>query len=304
MTAPAEITKRTNMETGKKETALAVQQVASIGGSVPSLRQATDVAHVCRDIVLATAVEIEKRRYVRVEGWMAIAVAHGCIATIKSVEETDHGVRAVAEIRRQSDGQLLTSAEGYVGRDEPDWFGGEVERWDRKTNQYVKKTLSKRSDFAIRSMAQTRATSRACRTAFSHVIVLMDAGLETTPAEEAGTGTIEADDTGTQAHAHAPAHAPAAATPPPAAASAERQPEVPRDETIAQREKFRGGKWHEVTIHFGKDKGAKLGDLPPKKLHWWLSEWQPKPFGNRPLNPDDVNLRAALDVAAEETPNE
>jgi hypothetical protein len=33
-------------------------------------------------------------------------------------------------------------------------------------------------------MAQTRAMSRACRSAFGFVVTLMDAGLETTPAEE------------------------------------------------------------------------------------------------------------------------
>jgi hypothetical protein len=35
-------------------------------------------------------------------------------------------------------------------------------------------------------MAQTRAMSRAARSVFAHVVVLMDAGLETTPAEEMG----------------------------------------------------------------------------------------------------------------------
>jgi hypothetical protein len=33
-------------------------------------------------------------------------------------------------------------------------------------------------------MAQTRAISRACRSAFAHVVVMMNAGLSTTPAEE------------------------------------------------------------------------------------------------------------------------
>jgi hypothetical protein len=46
------------------------------------------------------------------------------------------------------------------------------------------KKLPKRPDYAIRAMAQTRAISRACRSAFAHVVVMMNAGLETTPAEE------------------------------------------------------------------------------------------------------------------------
>ena len=34
-------------------------------------------------------------------------------------------------------------------------------------------------------MAQTRAISRVCRSAFAHCVVLIDAELSTTPAEEA-----------------------------------------------------------------------------------------------------------------------
>src|SRR3546814_8677098 len=44
-------------------------------------------------------------------------------------------------------------------------------------------------------MAQTRAISRACRSAFAHVVVMMKAGLETTPAEEIPSGGFsDADD--------------------------------------------------------------------------------------------------------------
>jgi hypothetical protein len=42
-------------------------------------------------------------------------------------------------------------------------------------------------------MAQTRAMSRACRSAFGFVVTLMDAGLETTPAEE--MAHVDATDT-------------------------------------------------------------------------------------------------------------
>jgi hypothetical protein len=40
-------------------------------------------------------------------------------------------------------------------------------------------------------MAQTRAISRACRSAFAHVVVMMDAGLSTTPAEEVPLGGFD-----------------------------------------------------------------------------------------------------------------
>ena len=77
------------------------------------------------------------------------------------------GVRATGELRRIQDGALLASAEGFVGDDESTW--------------------AKRPEYAKRAMAQTRAMSRVARSAFAHVVVLMDAGLETTPAEEIPT---------------------------------------------------------------------------------------------------------------------
>ena len=129
------------------------------------MRRATDVAGVCKQIVLKTAIAIQGRKYVRVEGWQAIATAHGCIASAKDVEKVDGGWKAIGELRRMSDGIVLANAEGFVGVDET-------------------KTWAQRPEYACRAMAQTRAISRVCRSAFAHVVVLMDAGLSTTPAEE------------------------------------------------------------------------------------------------------------------------
>jgi hypothetical protein len=61
-------------------------------------------------------------------------------------------------------GIVICEAEGFVGDDERTW--------------------AKRDEYAKRAMAQTRAISRACRSAFAFVVTMMDAGLETTPAEE------------------------------------------------------------------------------------------------------------------------
>jgi hypothetical protein len=141
---------------------------------VEAYRASTEAADLCKEIVVATSSNIQGRRYVAVEGWQAIAVAHGCAASAHSVERIEGGVRAIGEIRRMSDGQLIATAEGFVGEDEPTWFGG----------QSRGRTLPKRADYAIRAMAQTRAMSRAGRTAFAHVVVMMNAGLATTPAEE------------------------------------------------------------------------------------------------------------------------
>jgi hypothetical protein len=127
-------------------------------------RVATDAAGLCKDIVLKTAVRITGRKYVRCEGWMAIATAHGCIASSLDVAKVDGGYVAKGVIRRMSDGAILSEAQGFVGLDEAAW--------------------AKRPEYACRAMAQTRAISRACRAAFAHVVVLIDSDLSTTPAEE------------------------------------------------------------------------------------------------------------------------
>lgn len=131
-------------------------------------RASTDAAGLCKEIVLRTAQLIQGRKYVRVEGWQAIAIAHGCVASAESVERIDldgcKGFSAVGAIRRMTDGVEIARAEGFVGDDEATW--------------------GKRPVYARRAMAQTRAISRACRSAFAHVVVLIDSNLSTTPAEE------------------------------------------------------------------------------------------------------------------------
>lgn len=151
-------------------------------------RASTDAAELCRGIVVASAMEIQKRKYVKVEGWQAIAIAHGCTGSARDVERVEGGVRAIGEVRRMSDGAVIAEAEGFVGEDEATWFGGETTYWEwgekRGEKVWKTKTLPKRPDYAIRAMAQTRAISRACRSAFAHVVVMMNEGLSTTPAEE------------------------------------------------------------------------------------------------------------------------
>lgn len=132
---------------------------------VQLMRLATDVAGVSREIVMKTALTIQGRKYVRVEGWQAIALAHGCVAGSRNVEKIEGGYRAIGEVKRMSDGMILSTAEGFVGMDET-------------------KTWGQRPEYACRAMAQTRAISRACRSAFAHVVVLIDSNLSTTPAEE------------------------------------------------------------------------------------------------------------------------
>jgi hypothetical protein len=153
------------------------------------MMRATDVAGVCSEIVKRTARFIQGRKYVQVEGWQSIAAAYGCVASSIKVERIEGGIRAIGELHRISDGSLLATAEGFVGEDEATWFGGELtDKWGKT------KKLPKRDDFAIRAMAQTRAISRVCRSAFAFVVVLIDANFSTTPAEEMSGAFPEEDE--------------------------------------------------------------------------------------------------------------
>lgn len=131
---------------------------------VEAYRQSTNAATLCKAIVLQTVQKIQGKRYVPCTGWQAIAVAHGCTASARAVEAVDGGVRAIGEVRRMDTGAVIAEAEGFVGDDETMW--------------------AKRPMYARRAMAQTRAISRACRSAFAHVLVMIDKDLGTTPAEE------------------------------------------------------------------------------------------------------------------------
>ena len=131
---------------------------------VENIRKSTDVAGACKTIVEKSAIKIQGKKYVPVEGWMSIATAHGCVLSATDVKQVDGGISAKGIVRRISDGMVLGEAEGFVGDDEKTW--------------------ANRPLYARRAMAQTRAMSRAARSVFAHVVVLMDAGLSTTPAEE------------------------------------------------------------------------------------------------------------------------
>lgn len=234
-------------------------------------RQATDVAGVCKEIVLRTAQDIQGRKYVKVEGWQSIATAHGCTASARDVERVEGGFRAVGEIRRMSDGVVIATAEGFVGEDEATWFGGEIQ------TRNGPKTLPKRPDYAIRAMAQTRAISRACRTAFAHVVVLMDAGLSTTPAEEVPAEGFQND--------VPPAQRETKRAEPASSSSA---PLPPTD-------------WRSVVVpkFIKKYAGATLGEMAEKDLLWWAANYEPNPYKGS-ISEADKAFRRALTSAQKE----
>lgn len=124
-----------------------------------------NVANACREIVMRCSVKLQGKQYIQAEGWQALANLSGYSPRIDEVVELDNGdCRAMCSLVRLADGEVIARAEGYVGTDERTW--------------------ANRPRYARRAMAQTRATSRACRSALAFLVPLIDASLSTTPAEE------------------------------------------------------------------------------------------------------------------------
>ncbi len=245
------------------------------------MRQATDVAGVCREIVSATAQKIGTNRYVRVEGWQSIAVAHGCVASARDVERLEDGYRCIGEVKRMDNGQVISSAEGFLGDDEPMW--------------------ANRPTYAKRAMCQTRAISRACRSAFAHIVVLIDKSLSTTPAEEVPNGGFE--DINTDKYEQAPKAV---------------KLDTVKSDSISKADladitnklngvmvKTNGGEPRDMELKFGKHKGSTLRQIAAfgnKGLDYleWLSKQDLKPGADgKPYKNDIIRNEIIAEILAE-----
>lgn len=132
---------------------------------------ASAVAKQLKQVVIEAhlAQMIQGKEYVKVEGWTTLGMLLGLLPReISTVQNPDGSyVSTVAFCR--ADGSIVTQASAECG-DETDG------KW------------ASRPPYARRSMAQTRATGKAARLAFSWIMAL--AGYAPTPAEEM---PIEAD---------------------------------------------------------------------------------------------------------------
>jgi hypothetical protein len=113
---------------------------------------------------------INGRRFVTSEGWTTLGGMCGvhAIVTETRPNETGDGIVARAEARTLA-GQVVGAAESECSRAERRWKTAEP--------------------YAIRSMAQTRAISRALRAPLGQIVVL--AGYEPAGAEEMSADTVE-----------------------------------------------------------------------------------------------------------------
>jgi len=255
--------------------------VTNGNGVSTHIRQATDVAGACRAIVKETCQRIGQKDYVRVEGWQAIAVAHGCVASARDVERLEDGYRCIGEVKRMDNGQVISSAEGFLGDDEPMW--------------------ANRPTYAKRAMCQTRAISRACRSAFAHIVVLIDKSLSTTPAEEVPHGGFE--DINTHKYEEAPKPVKQDTVKSDSISKADLADITAKLNGVAV--KTNGGEPRDMELKFGKHKGSTLRQIAAfgnKGLDYleWLSKQDLKPGADgKPYKNDIIRNEIITEILAE-----
>jgi len=114
--------------------------------------------------------KIGDKKHLDYEAWLTVAASYGCRPSIESVTEIKDddgacvGYMARACLMDMASGTKFSFVEHLCSREETSW--------------------ANRDRYAILSMAETRAASKACRMAFSWVVVLAGEGYATTPSEE------------------------------------------------------------------------------------------------------------------------
>ena len=115
------------------------------------------------------SVNIGGNEHIKNEAWVTLAGAYGCTASIVSTERIPgykQAFVATAEVLRQTPNGVVS-----IGRADAECGTDGDGRWE-----------SKQPAFAVRSMAQTRAISKAIASVFRWVVVL--AGYAGTPYED------------------------------------------------------------------------------------------------------------------------
>ena len=122
---------------------------------------ATALAQVIKERRLSS--RISGKEHVNVEGWTLLGSMLGVFAEVEWSRPLDNGWEARA-VARTLQGNIVGAADAMCTRSEGSW--------------------SKRDEYALRSMAQTRAVSKALRLPLGFLMHL--AGYSATPAEEMG----------------------------------------------------------------------------------------------------------------------
>ncbi len=129
-------------------------------------------------------VQIGKSKHLRVEAWMTLAHFYGITGKVRECHYIQFGNavgwEAVADAVRMSTGVAISSGEAMCLNDEDNWNVRPKYEW--QNGKRVKVGEEPVPLFQLRSMAQTRAISKALRNTLAWVVVL--AGYSPTPAEE------------------------------------------------------------------------------------------------------------------------
>ena len=141
--------------------------------------RARQMAQVLQDVVRQAGLSKKfggQKEHLFFEAWQTIGRFFNCVAGTEWSKPIMHGDKIIGweakAVVRNHSGVVVAAAESMCALDEQNWKG--------------------KPQYAIRSMAQTRASSKALRQAFAWVAVL--AGYSATPAEE-----MSADFNGKQA---------------------------------------------------------------------------------------------------------
>lgn len=129
------------------------------------IAQVSEIAGELRNVLRAQGLtaNIQGKEYVLIEGWSLLAGLLGVYPVVAWSRELPDGAgwESRAEGRTLA-GQVVGAAEAECRRDERSW--------------------SRRESYALRSMAQTRATSKCLRLTLGFIVSM--AGYQATPAEE------------------------------------------------------------------------------------------------------------------------
>lgn len=130
-------------------------------------RHAKALARIIEEQKLYT--QIRGRRHIQVEGWTTLGAMVGVFPVTVWTRELPNGWEARVEARTLS-GAVVGAAEAMCTHDEKPGSGGSVNQWKNA------------DEFALRSMAQTRATSKALRMPLAFIVKM--AGFDASPTEE------------------------------------------------------------------------------------------------------------------------
>ena len=237
----------------------------------PVFRHKTNqaLAKAVRDSVEQETIEVCGQRYIKNPGWLIMAGAAGYVVSGGEVKREGEGFIAKAYLRRSDNGIIVAEAEGFCSKDEKRWKHAD--------------------EYAVRSMAQTRAASKVCKMALAACVPLMGIkNLSATPADEVPPGGFQ--DINTDKYE--------------APTSAEVKEITAK---LVEEKKTEGSLVKDAVIGFGKYKGRTVREVARRSDGFSYLMWlKDQPLKNAPDGQPyrkDLELRAVIEAVIQEDSN-